>query len=133
MQTAYITDEEQCIVELHFTNPKMGRLVLEKFSSATKLPIAGVTFKVTDSSGAVIGASNGEYTTDATGKVVIDEYLPIGDTIIVTEIRCPDEYNMDAPPQTVKIKENTTHVLTDCKLLNSYTTENNPKHDELLM
>jgi uncharacterized surface anchored protein len=113
VQTAYITDTEQCVVELHFTNPKMGRLVINKRSSAANhLPIAGVTFKVTDSSGAVIGPDNGLFTTDATGQIIINEWLPIGSTVIVTEVSGPDDYNLDAPPQSVKIQEGTTHTLT---------------------
>jgi uncharacterized surface anchored protein len=46
VQTACITDSEQCVVELVFTNPKMGRLVITKLDSATKQPIAGVTLAV---------------------------------------------------------------------------------------
>jgi uncharacterized surface anchored protein len=111
VQTALITDSEQCVVELHFGDPKMGHLILTKLDSATKLPVAGVTFLVTDSSGAVIGPNNGEFTTDASGVIEITEWLPIDSTINVKEIRCPDNYNMDAPPQSVKIMENTTHRL----------------------
>ncbi|MCL1835659.1 MAG: SpaA isopeptide-forming pilin-related protein [Oscillospiraceae bacterium] len=113
VQTAVITDSDQCVVELHFSNPRMGRLVIEKRSSAANhLPIAGVTFRVTDSSGAVIGPNNGLYTTDPTGIIIIDEWLPIGSTVIVTEISGPDDYNLDAPPQTVRIQEGATHTLT---------------------
>lgn len=112
VQTAYISDDDQCVVELHFTNPKMGHLVITKLDSASKLPIAGVTFLVTDSSGAVIGPNNGEYTTDASGVIEITEWLTIGSTINVKEIRGPSTHNMDAPPQSVKIMENTTHRLT---------------------
>lgn len=36
----------------------------------------------------------------------------IGSTIIVQEIRCPDEYILDTTAQTIKIKGNTTHSLT---------------------
>ena len=112
-QTALIDDSEQCVVDLAFANPAMGRLVIEKRSSAAShLPIAGVTFKVTDSSGAAIGPDNGLYLTDAAGQIAIDEWLPIGSTAIVTEVSCPEGYNLDAPPQTVKIKEGTTHTLT---------------------
>lgn len=112
IQTAYISGLEQDVVELVFGNPKMGRLVLTKLDSVTNLPVAGVTFLVTDSSGAVIGPNNGEYTTDESGVIEIDEWLPIGSTVNVKEIRCPDTHNMDAAPRSVKIMENTTHRLT---------------------
>ena len=112
MQTAFISNDDQCVVELVFTNPKMGRLVIEKRSSAANhLPIAGVTFRVTDSSGAVIGPNNGLYTTDAAGMIIIDEWLAIGSTVIVTEVSGPIEYNLDAPPQSVKIREGAVHTL----------------------
>ena len=39
-------------------------------------PLAGVTFLVTDSSGAVVGSSNGEYITDENGRIVIDDLEP---------------------------------------------------------
>ena len=111
-QTAYISGKEQDVVELIFTNPKMGRLVITKLDSMTRQPIAGVTFLVADSSGAVIGPNNGEYTTDPSGVIEITEYLPIGSTVNVKEIRVPDSHIMDAPPQSIKIMENTTHRLT---------------------
>jgi uncharacterized repeat protein (TIGR01451 family) len=112
IQTAFITDSDQCVVELVFSNPKMGHLVITKLDSASNKPVASVTFLVTDSSGAVIGPNNGEYTTDASGVIEITQWLPIGSTVNVKEIRCPDTHNMDAAPQSVKIAENTTHRLT---------------------
>ena len=112
VQTAFISDDEQCLVELVFSNAKMGRLVIEKRSSAANhLPIAGVTFKVTGSGGTVIGPNNGLYTTDASGQIIIDEWLSIGSTVIVTEVSGPEEYNLDAPPQSVKIQEGAVHTL----------------------
>ena len=70
----------------------MGRLVIEKHSSAANhLPVAGVTFRMTDSSGAVIGPSYGLFTTDVTGIIDIDEWLPIGSTVIITEISGPED------------------------------------------
>lgn len=111
VKTAFISGLEQNIVELVFNNPKMGHLVISKMDSVSRLPLAGVTFLVTDSSGAVIGANNGEFTTDESGIIEITEYLPIGSTINVKEIRVPDTHNMDAQPQSVKIMENTTHRL----------------------
>ena len=112
VQTAYIADNEQAVVELVFSNAKQGHLVIQKYDSASRLPLAGVTFKVTDSSGAVIGPNNGLYTTDVTGVITITENLSIGSTVIVTEVSGPNTHNLDAPAQSVKIKENTTHTLT---------------------
>jgi uncharacterized surface anchored protein len=112
VQTAYISGEDQDVVTLTFSNAKMGGLVIKKLDSVTKQPVKDVTFKVTDSSGGVIGPDNGEYITDAEGLINIAEPLPIGSTVIVQEIRCPDNYIMDTTEQSVKIKENTLHTLT---------------------
>ena len=112
VQTAYISGLDQDVVELAFANPRMGKLIVTKLDSVTKKPLAGATFKVTDSSGGVIGPSNGIYTTDASGVITIEEDLPVGSTIVVTEQSAPDGYVLDGTPQTVKIKENTLHSLT---------------------
>ena len=49
---------------LHFTNTPSTTLVIEKYIEGTTTPLKGVTFLVTDSSGAVVGNSNGEFVTD---------------------------------------------------------------------
>ena len=46
---------------LYFTNTPSTILVIEKYIEGTTTPLKGVTFLVTDSSGAVVGSSNGEY------------------------------------------------------------------------
>jgi uncharacterized surface anchored protein len=112
IQTAYISGNDQDVVTLLFSDVKMGGLVIQKLDSVSKSPIKNVTFRVTDSSGAVIGPNGGEYTTDAEGLINIGEDLPVGSTVIVQEIKCPDEYVIDTTEQSVKIKENTTHTLT---------------------
>jgi uncharacterized surface anchored protein len=112
VQTAYINGDDQSIVELVFEDAHKGGLLIKKLNSVTKQPIAGVTFKVTYSSGAVIGPNNGEYTTDAEGLINVAEPLTVGATVIVQEIKCPDEYVIDTTEQSVQIKENTLHTLT---------------------
>ena len=111
VQTAYLSGLDQDVVQLAFENPRMGKLVITKLDSVTKKPLAGATFKVTDSSGGVIGASNGIYTTDASGVITIEDNLPVGSTVVVTEQKAPDGYILDGTPQSVKIKENTLHPL----------------------
>ena len=46
----------------------------------------GVTFLVTDSSGAVVGPSNGEYITDENGRIVITDLEP-GTTVTAREVK----------------------------------------------
>jgi uncharacterized surface anchored protein len=112
VQKAFISGEDQDVITLTFSNARMGGLVIKKLDSVTKQPVKDVTFKVMDSSGGVIGPDNGEYITDAEGLINIAEPLPIGSTVIVQEIRCPDNYVIDTTEQSVKIKENTLHTLT---------------------
>ncbi|MDR0905245.1 MAG: Cys-Gln thioester bond-forming surface protein [Oscillospiraceae bacterium] len=112
VQTAYITEDEQAVVQLTFSNAHKGNLIILKKDSVTKQPLSGATFKVTFSDGSVIGSSNGEYTTDAEGVINLHENLPVGSTVIVQELIAPQGYLLDSTAQTVKIRENTTHSLT---------------------
>jgi Predicted outer membrane protein len=112
VQTAYLSGRDQDIITLEFSNAKQGELVIQKLDSITKQPLKGAIFEITDSSGAVIGANNGTYTTDASGMIFVSEYLPIGSTVVVREVSAPSGYTLDGTAQTVKIKENTTHKLT---------------------
>jgi uncharacterized surface anchored protein len=112
VQTAILTGLDQDVVELVFTNAAMGHLVIQKLCSVTAQPLRGATFRVADSGGAVIGPNNGEYVTDAGGLIHITEFLPIGSTVVVQELRAPDGFILDTNAQTVLIRENTTHTLT---------------------
>ena len=63
----------------------------------------GVTFLVTDSSGAVIGPNNGEYISDENGRIVIPNLEP-GITVTAKEIRVPDGVVLDSTPKSIEIK-----------------------------
>ena len=82
----------------------------------TKEPLQGAVFEVTDSSGsAVISdngtiSSNGKYETDSNGQIVISGLD--ADTYVVTEIKAPAGYEMDAPSQTVRLTMGDTQTLT---------------------
>jgi len=78
VQTAFISGKGQDIVELVFGNAKQGTLSILKLDSVTRQPLKNATFKVTDSNGTPVGASNGIFTTDAEGLIQIDEFLPVG-------------------------------------------------------
>ena len=77
----------------------------------TTNPIQGVTFLVTDSSGAVVGPNNGEYVTDKNGRIVIPDLTP-GITITVKEIGTARGYVLDTTPQSILIKEGEVQTLT---------------------
>lgn len=101
-KTIYLTENEQTTVSVEFADKKMSGLIINKYDSSTNQPLAGATFKVTDSSGAVVGTGNGTYTTDASGQIHITE-LPVG-SYVVTETKAPDGYIIDSNSQTISIK-----------------------------
>ena len=105
-------DTQTVIIE---DTPK-GALIIEKRDSVTHEPLADATFRVTTSDGTVVDnaggavSSNGLYTTNASGQIVITDLKP--DTYIVTEVEAPEGYQMDAPSQTVKMNSGDTQTLT---------------------
>ena len=100
---------------LEFRNAPKGALVITKQDSQNKKPLAGATFRITTSSGEFVAAqggavsSNGLYTTDANGQIVLTGLEP--DTYVVTETKAPNGYVLDATPQTVRVNANDTQTL----------------------
>ncbi|WP_251317900.1 SpaA isopeptide-forming pilin-related protein [Flintibacter muris] len=80
-------------------------LTIEKYleTETGEQPLKGVTFLVTDSSGAVIGPNNGEYISDENGRIVIPNLEP-GITVTAREIRVPDGVVLDPTPKSIKIE-----------------------------
>ena len=97
------------------TNTPKGGLIVEKYDSVTKLPLAGAQFKVIYSNGELLPdnegltSSNGLYTTDVNGQIVLSKVKP--GTLIVTEVRAPDNYQADPTPQTVVVNAGDTQTL----------------------
>ena len=109
-QTAYISGKQQDCITLTFTNSKFGSLLVKKVDSVTGSPISGVQFFVTTSDGNILGNSNGYFTTDSAGTILISDVQP-GTTLVVKETRAKDGYLLDETPQTVKIQSNETMTL----------------------
>ena len=80
-------------------------LTIEKYleTETGNVPLKGVTFLVTDSSGAVVGSSNGEYITGEDGRIVIPNLEP-GITITAKELKVPDGVVLDSTPKSIEIK-----------------------------
>ena len=95
---------------LHFTNTPSTTLVIEKYIEGTTTPIKGVTFLVTDSSGAVVGKSNGEFITDEAGRIVITDLVP-GTTVTARETKVPEGFVLDTTPKSIQIKEGEVQTL----------------------
>lgn len=96
-------------------NTRKGGLIIEKYDSVTKQPLAGAQFKVMNANGELtpdnegLTSSNGLYTTDRSGQIVLSKLLP--GTYVVSEVRSPDNYQGDPTPQTVVVNAGDTQTL----------------------
>ncbi len=95
---------------LHFTNTPSTTLVIEKYIEGTTTPLKGVTFLVTDSSGAVVGNSNGEFITDENGRIVLNDLTP-GTTVTAREVKALEGYVLDGQPKSILIKAGEVQTL----------------------
>ena len=95
---------------LHFTNTPSTTLVIEKYIEGTTTPLKGVTFLVTDSSGAVVGNSNGEFITDENGRIVLNNLTP-GTTVTAREVKALEGYVLDGQPKSILIKSGEVQTL----------------------
>ena len=102
-QTAYISGNDQDVVELYFGNSPKGSLLIKKIDAFTREPLSDVQFFVTESDGTVVGDGNGYFTTDSAGTILIENIDP-GTTLIVKETRAKDGFILDDTPQTAEIK-----------------------------
>ena len=97
------------------TNTPKGGLIVEKYDSVTKLPLSGAQFKITNTNGELtpdnegLTSSNGLYTTDRSGQIVLSKLLP--GTYVVSEVKAPDNYQADPTPQTVVVNAGDTQTL----------------------
>ena len=97
------------------TNTRKGGLIVEKYDSVTKQPLPGAQFKITTASGELVPdnegltSSNGLYTTDQNGQIVLSKLLP--GTYVVAEEKAPDNYRKDPTPQTVVVNAGDTQTL----------------------
>ena len=87
---------------VNFTNYKKGGILIRKYDADNKALLGGATFKVERSDGTVVGTSDGLYTTDESGTILIPD-LEKG-TYVITEIKAPEGYALsENPSQTIKI------------------------------
>ena len=111
-QTVLLSGKDQDVVTLRFGNQPYGSVLIKKVADdASKTPLAGATFLVTDDKGTFIGTANGEFTTDKSGAIQLPK-LPAGTTIVAKEIRPPEGYAMDGTPQTITVQAGENAPLT---------------------
>ena len=109
-QTAFLSGNDQDVVQLYFGNAPKGSVLITKKDALTNAPLSGVEFTVTDSTGAVLGEANGRYTTDASGSILISGLNP-GLTIVAKESRAKSGYVLDDTPQAIQIRSGKTVTL----------------------
>ena len=96
-------------------NTRKGGLIIEKYDSVSKQPLSGAQFKVMTANGELVPdnegltSSNGLYTTDRNGQIVLSKLLP--GTYVVSEEKAPDNYRKDPTPQTVVVNAGDTQTI----------------------
>ena len=111
-QTVLLSGKDQDVVTLRFGNQPYGSVLIKKLADdASKTPLAGATFLVTDDKGTFIGTANGEFTTDKSGAIQLPK-MPAGTTIVAKEIRPPEGYALDGTPQTITVQAGENAPLT---------------------
>ena len=89
-----------------------GNLLIRKVCSVNpSVTLADAEFKITYADGTLIGDSNGIFITDENGEIRINGLEP-GKSVIVTETRAPDGYEIDTQSQTIQIQAGRTVSLT---------------------
>lgn len=101
MQTVNMKADGTSVVEVVFRNYPYGSLLITKVDALTNKPLSNATFQVTTGDGTVVGNSNGMYTTNSDGKILIPNLKP--GSYVVTERIAPEGYACDTKPQTIAI------------------------------
>lgn len=94
---------------LEFFNTPKTSILIKKYDSETKEPLVNATFKVTDSKGANVGNSNGLFTTNTNGTILVSG-LKAG-TYIVEEIQAPDGYILNKNSQVIEVENGKVYTL----------------------
>ena len=85
------------------TNRAENNLQIVKLDFFTRAPLAGATFKVEQANGANVGT----FLTDSAGKILVGN-LKEG-AYVISELKAPDGYLLDAIPQTIVIEGGKLH------------------------
>ena len=112
-QAQTVQIKEGRTVSLTFKNQPKGELIIQKRDSATGQPLPRAQFRVTTAAGCEVGldgvigdstlTQNGIFTTDSSGEIRITNLAP--GAYVLTEIKAPHGYVMDAPSTNVVIGE----------------------------
>ena len=101
---------------LTFYNKPTGSLTIIKRDRATGAVLKGAEFQISYANGEFVGnfggtvTSNGQYTTDDNGEIIIKGLQP--STIVIRETRAPEGYVLDTTPQSIEIKGGEAQTMT---------------------
>jgi len=100
-QTVHLMPDGHSVVEVVFDNDPYGGLLIVKTCEMTGIPLANAQFRVVNSSGAIAGTSNGIFTTNQQGEILISNLPP--DSYVISEVRAPDGFILNSVPQTIRV------------------------------
>ena len=100
-QTVHLMADGHSVVEVVFDNDPYGGLLIVKTCEMTGIPLANAQFRVVNSNGAIVGTSNGIFTTNQQGEILIPNLPP--DSYVVSEVRAPDGFILNSAPQTIRV------------------------------
>jgi uncharacterized surface anchored protein len=111
--TGYLITEPARTVEVKATVPTVvtitnraeNNLQIVKLDHFTRAPLAGAHFRVEHTNGANVGT----FITDSAGKILVGN-LKEG-AYVVSELKAPDGYMLDAIPQTIVIEGGKLHSI----------------------
>ena len=109
------------------TNRAENNLQILKLDFFTRAPLAGATFKVEHANGANVGT----FITDSAGKILVGN---LGEgAYVISELKAPDGYILDAIPQTIVIEGGRMHSveflnkpLSGIQIIKTDAVTNNP-------
>jgi uncharacterized surface anchored protein len=87
------------------TNRAENNLQIVKLDHFTRAPLAGAHFRVQHASGENVGT----FITDSTGKILVGN-LREG-AYVISELKAPDGYQLDALPQTITVQGGKLHSI----------------------
>jgi len=101
-QTVFLAPDGHSVVEVNFANDPYGSLLISKRCEVTNAPLQNAVFRVTNSSGTVVGTANGLHRTNAQGEILIPNLPP--DSYVVSEVESPAGWVLDSTPQTIRVE-----------------------------
>lgn len=112
--TGYVTDDTHYDIELIagetaelvVKNRKKPTFTIEKIDSVTLQPLEGVVYEISVKN----GKSLGQFTSDAEGKIVLEDLEP-GEIYLAKEVRALPGYLLDETIHELKLDENESGVL----------------------